>query len=336
MKKLRPLSLLLFLLLPGCDREVSGGTSTETENSATARVIRVDSVLDSSERRQCNPAVATLRFDGSNFDFSRSTDSGLDLAVVGMDSSPVPFEVPFWDSASGQGRIHVRIAKDFLLPGARFMLRWGLARERRSDSAAVWADVSAIQKLASTSVLVDDFEGGGILHNRLPDSSFWYVNGSVPASGLASADSGRGGNALHLVCSAGQCDTGRVLLAATLLAGSPRCVRSMDSIVFWARGSGRVRLSLEHLDSSQIQLVYQGRLGELNPSRTWTSRTLNAGWNRIALRPTDFDAADGLSGNVGWGAVRDSINYLTFLIEGGSEMWLDDIRFHGIVRGDLR
>jgi hypothetical protein len=110
----------------------------------------------------------------------------------------------------------------------------------------------------------------------------------------------------------------------------------MDSIVFQARGSGRVRLSLEHLDSSQIQLVYQGRLGELHPSRTWTSRTLYAGWSRIALRPADFDAADGLSGNVGWSGVRDSINYLTFFIEGGSEMWLDDIRFHGIVRGDLR
>jgi len=34
--------------------------------------------------------------------------------------------------------------------------------------------------------------------------------------------------------------------------------------------------------------------------------------------------------------VRDSVNYVTFLVQGGSQLWLDDIRIHGIDRDDLR
>jgi hypothetical protein len=34
--------------------------------------------------------------------------------------------------------------------------------------------------------------------------------------------------------------------------------------------------------------------------------------------------------------VRDSITSLTFLIGGGSDLWIDDIRIYGIGRDDLR
>jgi hypothetical protein len=332
-----PLLVLAALLLQSClEGEVAGGTSTETENSV-ARSIAVDSVVEPYQWFTGAPTVATLRFDAGNFDFSGSADSGQDLAVRSADSTtPLPFEVVYWDRAARIGRLHVRLDGAQLHPGNRFLLFWKQPLARRSDSASVWHGIPDSQRLLLNSTLVDDFEGGSLLHSRLPDTSFWYLGGSLSASGLGPAGAGRSGNALHLACNAGQCDTGRILLTATLLASSPRSFRSMDSISLWARGTGRIWVTLEHLDSAQYALVQRGRIDSLTPERTWTSRALDTAWKPISIRPSDFDSADGRSGNLGWTAVRDSVNYLTFLIESGSEMWIDDVRFHGMVPADLR
>lgn len=336
MKRFNPILAILPCLLLACFDDRSAGTSTETENAVAARSILVDSVLEPWERTFSAPTVATLRLDSANFDFSRSRDSGLDLAVLGLDSAPIPFEVVYWDRVASRGRIQVRIDGPRLLPWARFLLLWNLSPAHRSDSAAVWSGIPDSQKLSLNSALVDDFEGGSTLHNRLPDTSFWFLGGNIASSGLAAAGSGRNGTSLHLTCSAGQCDSGRSILAATLLASTPRSFRSMDSIVLWARGSGRIWVALEHLDSLQLQLVQKGRIDSLQPLRTWASRPLDTAWRSFRIAPSDFDPGDGRSGNVGWSGVRDSINYLTILIQGGTEMWLDDIRIHGINRGDLR
>lgn len=332
----RMLAVLTALAMAGCQEERSAGTTTETENAVSARAMRVDSLVSAPDRPAWAPFVATLRFDAGNFGFDQSGDSGLDLDVRGPDSLPIPFETVFWDRAARRGRLNVRVAGDELLPGARLLLFWRLPAARRSDRAATWAGIPDSQKLSSTTSLVDDFEGGSLLRNRLPYASFWFTGGSMSQSGLAASGSGRGGNAYHLACNPGQCDTGRVLLAATLLASSPRCFRSLDSVVFWARGSGKVRMAFEGVDSAQMQLIIRGRLDSLQPRRAWCARPLDTAWKRIALRPSDFDPADGKGGNVGWTALRDSVNYITFLIEGGSELWLDDIRLHGVAPGDLR
>ena len=329
-------AFLPFLVLLGCFEDQSAGTSTETENAVSARSILVDSVLDSGDRAFPGPTVAVLRLDAGNFDFSRTDDSGRDLAVQTYQGVPIPFEIADWDRVAARGRLDVRISGQLLVPGARFLLLWNQRLAHRSDPVAVWAGISDSQQLSLNSALVDDFEGGSLLHNRLPDTSFWYVGGSLPSSGLAPAGSGRSGTALQLVCGAGQCDTGRVLLAATLLATTPRSLRSMDSLEFWARGTGSVWISLEHMDSLQLQLIQEGKLDSLQPKRAWTSRILDTTWQRIRLAPADFDPGDGLSGNIGWTGVRDSVNYITFLIQGGSQLWLDDIRIHGIDGDDLR
>ena len=329
-------AILPCALLLGCFDDRSAGTSTETENAVAARSILVDSVLQPWESSLAAPTVATLRLDSTNFDFARSRDSGLDIAVEAEDSSPIPFDVVSWDRVADRGRIQVRIDGPRLLPLARFLLVWNLPVSHRSDPAAVWSGITDSQKLSLNSVLVDDFEGGSILHNRLPDTSFWYVGGFIPSSGLSSAGAGRAGTAFHLVCGPGQCDTGRTTLAATLLATSPRSLRSMDSIVFWARGTGSIWVAMEHLDSLQLLRIQKGQIDSLQPLRAWTSRALDTAWREIRLAPTDFDPPDGKFGNIGWTGVRDSLNYITFQIQGGAEMWIDDIRVHGINRADLR
>jgi hypothetical protein len=329
-------AILPVLLMAGCFDDRSAGTSTETENAVAARSILVDSALAPWERFDSSPTVATLHLDSTNFDFSQSRDSGLDLAVLTSDSAPIPFDIVYWDRVAMRGRIQVRIDGPRLHPWARIVLYRNFPSAHRSDSAAVWKGIPDSQKMSLNSALVDDFEGGSTLHNRLPDTSFWYLGGNLLSSGLASAGAGRGGSALHLSCNAGQCDTGRVILGATLLASSPRSFRSMDSLDLWVRGTGSLWITLEHLDSVELVKIQKGLIDSLQPQRAWTSRVLDTAWQRVRILPGNFDPPDGKSGNIGWSGVRDSVNYLTILIQGGTEMWLDDIRFHGINRGDLR
>jgi len=335
-RTIRSLALLLPLVGAGCLDERLGGTTTETENAVVARSFLVDSTLPVGPLPANEPVVATLRLDSSRFDFSASRPDGQDLEVARMDGVAIPFEIAFWDPTTSRGRLRVRIDTSLRRSDSRLQVRSGLSPAERASSDSVWAGIPSERRLAWYSSLVDDFESGTTLHNRLPDSSFWFLGGSLVASGLAPANSGRNGSSLHLTCLANQCDTGRALLAATLLANSPRSFRSLDSIEFWGRGSGRIWITLESLDSVQMGRLQRGRLDSLQPRRCWTSRALGTSWQRWSIKPSDFAAADSLSGNVGWLALRDSINYFTILLEGGSEMWVDDIRLHGVEPRDLR
>jgi hypothetical protein len=327
---------LLPMLVAGCLDERSAGTSTETENAVAARTFPVDSVLPPNCNSADHPVVATLRLDSSEFDFSTSRADGKDLEVSRTDGRAIPFEIVFWEPSAKQGRLRVRIDPSLRAPGARFQVRAGLPPAARASDAAVWEGIPAELRTLWNSVLVDDFESGNLLRNRLPDSSFWYLGGALMSSGSAEAGSSRTGKCLHVTCATGQCAVDRTILAATLLANTPRSFHSLDSIEFWARGSGRLWITLESLDSIQLGRVSRGRIDSLEPRRAWTSRILGGDWTRWSIRPTDFDSADGIAGNVGWAALRDSINYLTFLVDNGTEIWIDDIRLHGLVPDDLR
>jgi hypothetical protein len=93
--------------------------------------------------------------------------------------------------------------------------------------------------------------------------------------------------------------------------------------VFWARGTGTLSVAFEHLT------------GLVGP-KAWAQIPLDTGWKRVRIRPTDLDSADGIGYNFGWSYVRDSVTDLTFILQDGSDFWLDDVRLHGIDRDDLR
>jgi hypothetical protein len=333
---IRTLALIVPFAATGCLNERLAGTSTETENAVAARAFPVDSVLPTGTLPAKDPVVATLRLDSSKFDFQGTAKDGLALSVVGPDEKQIPFEVVYWDPAREKGRLRIRIDSNLRNPGSRIEVRSGAHPTNLASSRDVWAGIPSDRKLSWTSVLVDDFEGGSLLHNRLPNGSFWFQGGFLPASGLASNAGGRAGTSLHLACTIGQCDSSPGLLGATLLANTPRGFRSLDSLELWAKGSGRIWITLESLDSVQMGRMQRGHLDSIQTKRTWTSRGLDTSWHRFSIKPADFDAADGQSGNVGWGALRDSINYFTVLLEKGSDVWIDDIRLHGILPEDLR
>ena len=311
-------------LVPGCADSRISGNSSETENTFAAREVSVDSLLPSWNHPSGAPTVATLRLDASNFDFAKADSTGQDVSVEDLDGAPIPFERVFWDKRAARARLRVRLDTALLKRPSRFLVRSGRDTLERSDPAAVWRNLPDSQKLALNSVHVDDFERGST-QNLLPVKQVWYSgwsdSGKVAWFTLGAAGAKRAGSALGIGYAA-KTVTGDYALIGTSLGPGLHSLRSLDSLVFWARGSGNLAPSLDH---------WTGTRG----FKARTRVTLDTAWKRIRIRPSDFEPGDGIGGNVGWQQVRDSLTNLTFLVNGGSELWIDDVRLHGIDRDDL-
>jgi len=315
------LGLAVLGSLPmGCGTDRVSGSSSETENML-ARAIPVDSLVSPWNHPVNGVTLATIRLDSSNFDFSKSTAAGLDISLERTDGRILPFEIVQWDSAAARARLRVRLDSSLLVGRQRIVLRWGLLRMIRTNPGAVWKAVPDTQRLELNSVLVDDFEHG-TLSSLLPSGNTWYVilNDSVRVTtvpALVPASMGRAGTAACL-------SYVKPYSLMGLALGGHRSLRSLDSLVLWARGTGVLLPAFDNLDSG-------------TGGKAWTHITLDStAWTRIRIRPQDLDTADNLAGNVGWISVRDRVSYLTFLVAAGTEVYLDDIRLYGIDRDDLK
>jgi len=307
----------------GCDNDRVAGGTTETDNMVTARAIRVDSILPHWNHPERLATVATLRLDSTNMDFARSTADGKDVVVETIDSLRLPFRIVFWDQAARRGRIQVRLEPSLQRPGSWIRLRWGLTESVRTDSIGVWKDIPDSQRLALTSILVSDFEQSSLV-SLLPIPQNWSSLAADPAMisapSLVDAGMGRTGRALH-VAFAAAIQSGYAYTSVPL--GGMRSLRSLDSIVFWARGPRTI-------------LTFAFDHKGVNDTKAWTPRNLDSTWKHIAIRPSDLDSAKPVGGNVGWLGVRDSVTDISFFVVQGSDLWLDDIRLYGIDRDDLR
>lgn len=312
-------ALALLAILSACSGERSAGGTAETENSVLARTFLVDSLLSDWNRPLHQPTVGTLRLDSLDLDFDRFDPSGWDVDLRRSDSTGIPFEIRQWDPALKRARLLVRIDTELSVPGSRIFLWRGLAPIDRSNPAKVWQNLSDSGRTALTSVLVDDFEDGSD-RTLLPDSSTWFIGGGT-GTGSVEAGGARSGRALRLVSTS----NGSVAesIAAALLAKTPRSLRTIDSIVVWARVIGDARISLEYA-AAGIQRV------------AWTALPRDSAWRRFRITPAAFDTGSAASRRATWSQVRDSVTHLSFWMVGSGELWIDDPRIYGIDRDDLK
>lgn len=327
MKSLTPLLTAAFapLLLLGCGNERISGSTTETENVLTAVVFSVDSLISDQSHFWHVPTVATLRLDSSNVDFSQSDSLGRDLIVERMDSTPLPFSIVYWDRKAATGRIHVRLDTIPWRSDSQIRLRWKGPLQTRSNPASVWRAIPAAQVLAINSILVDDFERA-TTRSLLPDSASWYSatsdSATVSVPKLDTAGSGRNGRAIHITYNASSV-TYQYALLGIALGKNPVNLHSLDSMVVWVRGSGKLSVAFDRLTAG-------------SKGKAWLHTPLTSYWKRICIRPQDFDSASTIGNNIGWDAVRNSITNLSFLVAGGSALWVDDIRLYGVNKGDMK
>ncbi|HOX52939.1 MAG TPA: hypothetical protein PKY05_15755, partial [Fibrobacteria bacterium] len=271
--------------------------------------------------------VGTLRLDSSNFDFSQVDSTGREVDVARTDSTPIPFDIVEWDKPGRMGRILVRLEPSLLAPGSRFLLRWKRRPETRTDPLAVWREIPEIQRLRLGSVLVDDFEKPSH-RSHLPDSVTWYTVASDSTVTVSSpsfvAGGGNRGTVVRITYKVPSGSGKWALIGIVPGHNAVPCrMRTMDSLVFWAKGSGKVSLAFD-------------RLPPYAKGKAWTHRMLDTVWTRYSIRPQDLEPPEPNTDMVGWEAVRDQVTNLTFLVSGGTDLYLDDIRIHGIDVDDLR
>jgi len=312
----------VFGAMAGCaDR--SAGNSLETEN---ALAIAIDTLVPARPLDSEHRSVGVLRLEGAAFPFERVRGDARDLAVHRADGSPVPFRVVFWDSAKALGRIELGLDSTLLRPGALAWLLWQQTPANRSDSLAVWQAIAPSQRLLLTSTLLSDFESGKV-RSLLPESTSWYsvasesTTVSSPAV-LSDSATGGAGKVMHVTYQADSLKF-RYVVVGLDLGPKPRVMRTLDSLVLRVRGSGKLSLAFDRL--------VPGHLG-----KAWLHVQLTPSWKRLVVRPGDLLPAGGSGGNIGWAGVRDSVTNLTFLLAGGSDFYVDDIRLHGLNRTDFR
>lgn len=318
--------LATLLLLGACADQRSAGGTTETDNMLSAREFRVDSLLQERDLPSTGTVVATIRVDSTVVNFSETSADGRDLAVEAPGHGPIPFRTVFWDKLARIGRIEARIAPSLRHAGSRIRLRWALPDSLRSDSASTWRNVPDSVRKALSSVLVDDFEDSNIV-SSLPSGGTWTTHSggdssSVSAPRIATAGASRRGRALAITYS--MVAIKGYALVTVPLTTTPRTMRSIDSIEFWARGDSTiVSVALEHNTDT-------------TGAKAWADRKLTASWQRYTVRPADFVAPSSSGGNVGWLGIRDSVTTLTLFGALGKELWIDDIRIHGVDRDDMK
>lgn len=94
----------------------------------------------------------------------------------------------------------------------------------------------------------------------------------------------------------------------------------IDSVVFYAKGNGNIRLSLENYVDQSINL---------KAATEWIP--LSSKWKRISVNPAELcvGAATTESCFTSWSGVKNGVKQFHIFVEGGSEFYIDDVTLYG-------
>jgi len=138
------------------------------------------------------------------------------------------------------------------------------------------------------------------------------------------AGEGRKGKALHWESSAKQ---GKWSFFGTWICKeeSPCDLSAMDSIVYYARGTGVISIAFETLGSSN------------NEGKTLAYDTLTTSdeWQRRVITPANFKPRDDLYGNLGWEVISKAVTTISIAAYDDTEFWIDDVVLYGVKPSDI-
>ena len=101
----------------------------------------------------------------------------------------------------------------------------------------------------------------------------------------------------------------------------------LDSIVFYAKGDGQIRVAVENWDKVSEELGMN-----LKAASEWKDLD-TAKWQRYVIEPSDFimNALDNAEGLKPWTYVKGWVKQLNFFAQGGSNFYIDDIKLYGVL-----
>ena len=101
----------------------------------------------------------------------------------------------------------------------------------------------------------------------------------------------------------------------------------LDSIVFYAKGDGQIRVAVENWDKVSEELGMN-----LKAASEWINLD-SAKWQRYVIEPSDLimNALDNADGLKPWTYVKGFVKQLNFFAQGGSNFYIDDIKLYGVL-----
>lgn len=116
-----------------------------------------------------------------------------------------------------------------------------------------------------------------------------------------------------------------VLAGAALRGGKSWNLTQLDSIVFYAKGSGRIRAAIENWDKeSEVAGV------AVKAASEWMN--LSSKWTRYVIKPAQdlcYNSQDVKSPYFAWMLAQNGAHQLHFFARDGSEFYIDDIWLYG-------
>ena len=169
------------------------------------------------------------------------------------------------------------------------------------------------------------------IQNFEKDTASWYFNvdaiGSKIVSKSFETDKDRKSKVFHgkhSLVATNNFDAW--VLAGMTLRGEGWNLSSLDSISFYAKGSGQIRIALENWDKKSEDAGLS-----LKAASEW--KDLNAQkWTRYVVKFDDlcYTAQDVSYCYVAWNLLKDDVRQLTFFVRNGTEFYLDDIALYGV------
>ena len=170
-----------------------------------------------------------------------------------------------------------------------------------------------------------------VIQNFEKDTASWYFNvdaiGSKIVSKAFETDKDRKSKVFHgkySLVATNNYDAW--VLAGMMLRGKGWNLSSLDSITFYAKGSGQIRIALENWDKKSEDAGLS-----LKAASEW--KDLNAQkWTRYVVKFDDlcYNAQDVSYCYIAWNFLKDDVRQLTFFVRNGTEFYLDDIALYGV------
>lgn len=115
------------------------------------------------------------------------------------------------------------------------------------------------------------------------------------------------------------------VLAGTMLKNSVWNLSKLDSIEFYAKGDGKIRISFENWD-----ILTEGLGTSLKANSAWIELD-SKNWKRYVFAPADLclTSLEQYDCKASWNATKSYVRQIHFFSRDGSEFYIDDIKLYG-------
>ena len=114
------------------------------------------------------------------------------------------------------------------------------------------------------------------------------------------------------------------VLVGTQFDGISWNLSELDSVEFYAKGSGSVRVAIERWDKLAEEAGYS-----VKAASEWIK--ISSSWKRIVVRPNDLckNTQDNYDCSSSWEAVKEYVRQIHIFAQDGSEFYIDDVKLYG-------